>query len=111
MGTVADTYGSMTVLTASPVLTKGEADQFRAVADEQVRSGVRWFILDLAKLTYLDSRGLEELLWFQDEVEAKGGCVKVAGLKGNCQRTFEMVRFDKKFEVFESVHDAVRSFE
>lgn len=111
MGTAADTYGSMTVLTASPVLTAEEVEEFRRAAAEQIQAGVRWFVLDLAKLTYLDSRGLEELLGFQDEVEAKGGCVKVAGLKGSCRTIFEMVRFDKKFEVFPTVHDAVRSFE
>jgi anti-anti-sigma factor len=111
MSIVADTYGSMTVLAASPVLTKNEVDEFGRIGSEQVRAGVRWFILDLAKLTYLDSRGLEGLLDFQEEVEERGGCVKVAGLKGPCRQIFEMVRFDKKFETFETVHDALRSFE
>jgi len=37
--------------------------------------------------------------------------VKVAGLKGHCRMIFEMVRFDKKFQVFENVHEAVKSFQ
>jgi anti-anti-sigma regulatory factor len=101
----------MTVLSVAPAMTKHERDDFRRAAAEHIRAGGRWFILDLAKTACLDSRGLEDLLWFQEEVEGVGGVVKLAGLKGNCRKVFEMVRFDKKFEIFDSVHEAVRSFE
>jgi len=37
--------------------------------------------------------------------------VKVAGLKGHCRTIFEIVRFDRKFEVFDNVHEAVKSFQ
>jgi anti-anti-sigma regulatory factor len=111
MTTTADTYGSMTVLAVAPVLAKDDRDAFRRVAAEQVRTGGRWFVLDLGKATGFDSQGLEDLLWFQEEVEAVGGVVKVAGLKGSARKIFEVVRFDKKFELFDTVHDAVRSFE
>ena len=110
MATIADTYGSMTVLTIESALTKGEAEAFRGTASEQVRSGGRWFVLDLSKTAYFDSRGLEDLLWFQEQVEGVGGIVKVAGLKGNGRKIFEMVRFDKRFEIFDTVHEAVRDF-
>ncbi|MBM4017413.1 MAG: STAS domain-containing protein [Planctomycetes bacterium] len=111
MPTLADAYGSMTVLSVEPALSKAEADEFRRAAEAQVRAGGRWFVLDLARAGALDSRGLEELLWFQEQVEAAGGAVKVAGLKGHCRKIFEMVRFDKKFQVFDNVHEAVKSFQ
>ena len=111
MATTADTYGSLTVLEVAPALGKDDREEFRRIAAEHVRAGGRWFVLDLAQATYFDSLGLEDLLWFQEEVEAVGGVVKVAGLKGAARKIFEIVRFDKKFELFDSVHDAVRSFE
>jgi anti-anti-sigma factor len=110
MATIADSYGSMTVLSVSPTLTKVEDEQFRQAAAEQIRSGGRWFVLNLDGAGFFDSQGLESLLWFQEQVEAVRGVVKVAGLKGNARKTFEIVRFDKKFEVFENVHEAVKSF-
>jgi anti-anti-sigma regulatory factor len=110
MPTTADAYGSMTVLSIEPALTKAEADEFRRVAAAQIKAGGRWFILDLARAGLLDSQGLEELLWFQEQVEAAGGLIKVAGLRGHCRKIFEIVRFDKKFEVFENVHEAVKNF-
>jgi len=111
MTTAAEMYGSMTVLTVEPALTRSEGEAFRQTINEQVRAGGRWFVLDLSKTACLDSQGLEDLLWFQEQVEIAGGVVKVAAVKGNCREIFEMVRFDKKFEIFENVHDAVKSFD
>jgi anti-anti-sigma regulatory factor len=110
MPTTADAYGSMMVLAVEPALTRAEDGEFRRVAADQVREGGRWFVLDLSRVGQFDSQGLEDLLWFQEQVEAARGEVKVAGLKGNGRKTFEMVRFDKRFEVFDNVHDAVKSF-
>lgn len=110
MPTTADAYGSMTVLSTEPALTRTEDEAFRHVAAEQIRSGGRWFVLDLSGVGYFDSQGLEDLLWFQEQVEAAHGVIKMAGLKGHARRIFEMVRFDKKFDVFENVHEAVKSF-
>ena len=110
MPTMAEAYGSMMVFSVEPGLTGAEEDAFRHAVSEQIRSGGRWFVLDLARVGRFDSRGLETLLWFQEQVEAVQGIVKMAGLKGNGRKTFEMVRFDRKFEVFENVQEAVKSF-
>lgn len=110
MPTTADAYGSMMVLSVEPALTGAGNDTFRSVAAEQIRAGGRWFVLDMTRAGYFDSQGLEALLWFQEQVEAVHGVVKVAGLRGNGRKTFEMVRFDRRFEVFENVHEAVKSF-
>lgn len=111
MPTTANMYGSMTVLAVGPALAGDEGEQFRAVVSEQINAGGRWFVIDFSKVAYCDSRGLEELLDFQEQVEVAGGVVKVAGLKGNCRRIFELVRFDKRFEVFDSLQGAVKSFD
>jgi len=110
MATTTDAYGSMMVLSVEPALTAREGDNFREVAGEQIRSGARWFILDLSAVGYFDSAGLETLVWFQEQIEQANGDVKVAGLKGLARQTFEIVRFDRKFEVFDNVHEAVKSF-
>jgi anti-sigma B factor antagonist len=111
MPTTADMYGSMTVLAVGPVLAGGESEAFRERASAQLDVGGRWFVIDFSKVAYCDSRGLEELLDFQERVEVAGGVVKIAGLRGNCRRIFELVRFDKRFEVFDSLQEAVKSLD
>ena len=109
MSIVAEAYGSMMVLSVDPALSRAESEEFRRLAAEQTKAGGRWFVLDLSRAGAMDSQGLEDLLWFQDEVQRAGGTVKVAGLKGHPRQIFELVRFDKKFEVFDNVHEAVKS--
>ena len=109
MPTTADMYGSMTVLAVEPVLAGDESAAFRDRVSEQLDLGGRWFVIDFSKVAYCDSRGLEELLDFQERVEVAGGFVKIAGLRGNCRRIFELVRFDKRFDVFDSLQEAVKS--
>jgi anti-anti-sigma regulatory factor len=111
MPTVADAYGSMTVLSVEPAMTKAEGDEFRRTAAAQVQAGGRWFVVDLSRAGGFDSQGIEDLLWFQERAQEAGGVVKVAGLKGHGRKIFEMVRLDKKFEVFDNVHEAVKSFQ
>lgn len=111
MPTLADAYGSMTVISVEPALTRAEDADFRRLASEQLQAGGRWFVLDLSRTGALDSQGLEDLLWFQDEVQQSGGTVKVAGLRGHPRQIFELVRFDAKFEVFDNVHEAVKSLQ
>ncbi len=111
MPTTADMYGSMTVLAVEPVLAGDESEGFRNRVAEQLDVGGRWFVIDFSKVAYCDSRGLESLLDFQERVEDAGGVVKIAGLKGNCRRIFELVRFDKRFQVFGGLQEAVKSFD
>jgi anti-anti-sigma regulatory factor len=106
-----DAYGNMTVLSVEPSLTKGESADFRRAAGEQLHSGGRWFIVDLARCGTFDSVGLEDLLWFQEQAATAGGVVKIAGLKGHCRQIFQIVRFDRRFEVYDNVHEAVKSFQ
>jgi anti-anti-sigma regulatory factor len=111
MPTTASLYGSMIVLAVEPALAGPEGDDFNRLATEQLLAGGRWFVVDFSRTAYFDSRGLEKLLGFQEQVEAVGGVVKVAGLKGHGRTTFEIVRFDKWFEAFDSLQEAVRSFD
>jgi len=110
MPTLADTYGNMTVLSVEPALAEPESESFHRVASDQIRAGGRWFVLDLSRVGSIDSRGLEDLLWLQEQVGAVGGIVRTAGLKGPNRKIFELVRFDKRFDVFDSLDDAVKSF-
>ncbi len=110
MPTVADVFGNLTVLTVDPALDRRESEAFRARVTDQIQAGRRWFVLDGSHCTRLDSRGLEDLLWLQEQVEAVGGVVKIAGLRGTCCTIFRLVRFDRKFEVFDGVPEAVSQF-
>lgn len=78
------------------VKVKGELDlvtahHFREKADRALEeiSGL-YLILDLAKVTFIDSSGLGVILGRFRKIKAKGGQMILVGLTGNTRRILEM---------------------
>jgi len=111
MATTAEKYGDVVVISIESEFTGDTVQQFRRVAEEQLKAGNLWFVLDFEKTVAMDSSALEALLWFRDAVEGQTGLVKVSALDETCAKVFEVTRFDRKFEVFESLTEAVKSYE
>jgi len=111
MATSAEKHGDVVVISVESEFTGDTVQQFRRVAEEQLATGARWYVLDFEKAVTLDSSALEALLWFRDAVEGQTGLVKVSTLDEICAKIFEVTRFDRKFEVFAGVTDAVKSYE
>jgi anti-sigma B factor antagonist len=112
MTTVATKYGDVVVLSVDSEFSGDTVSQFRRVCQEQMEGDDSlWYVLDFEKTVDLDSGGLEALLWFRDEVEARTGLVKVCNLNETCAKVFELTRFDRKFEVFETLPDAIKSYD
>ena len=111
MAASAEQYGDVIVISVESEFTGDTVQQFRGVVEEQLAGGGAWFVLDMEKAVSIDSAGLEALLWFRDEVEAHTGLVKVCALDETCRKIFELTRFDRKFEVFETATDAIKSYE
>lgn len=111
MASSAEKYGDVVVISVESEFTDDTVQQFRRVAEEQLTAGHRWFVLDFEKAVTLDSSALDSLLWFRDQVEGQTGLVKVCALDETCAKIFEMTRFDRKFEVFAGVPEAVKSYE
>ena len=111
MAASAEKYGDVVVISVQSEFTGDAVQQFRRVAEEQLAAGNLWFVMDFEKAVMMDSNALECLLWFRDAVEGHTGLVKVCTLDETCAKIFEVTRFDRKFELFPSVTDAVKSYE
>ncbi|MEO0588226.1 MAG: STAS domain-containing protein, partial [Planctomycetota bacterium] len=60
-------FGQLSVIQIGGDFTVDDTDRFQRQALEQMDLNVRDFILDLGNNDYMDSAGLETLLWLQDE--------------------------------------------
>lgn len=112
MATQAERFGDVVVMSVEGEFSGDTVAQFRRVAEDQLAGqDAPWLVLDFEKVQSIDSGGLETLLWFRDKVEENMGFVKICALDTTCAKVFELTRFDRKFEVFESVTDAVKSYD
>jgi anti-sigma B factor antagonist len=66
-------------------------------------------VLDLNKVTFIDSKGLEYLLWLRDYCCESSCSLKLAALNENCAKILEITRLEKDFDSYGELADAVKS--
>jgi len=64
-------------------------------------------IVDLSRVTYIDSSGLAALIEGMQNVEEYGGKFALAGLQETIRTIFEIARLDQVFQIFPDVAAAL----
>ena len=64
-------------------------------------------VVDLTKVTYLDSSGLAVLIEGMQNVQEYGGKFAVAGLQESVKHIFDIARLDQVFRIFPTVDEAL----
>ena len=67
----------------------------------------RQLIVDLSRVTYIDSSGLAALIEGMQNVEEYGGKFVLAGLQETIRTIFEIARLDQVFQIFPDVDAAL----
>ena len=67
-------------------------------------------VLNLAKVTYLDSAGVGMLVSLYASARAAGGNIKLAGLGARVKHVLQITRLGTIFEVFETAENAAANF-
>ena len=64
-------------------------------------------VVDLTKVTYLDSSGLAVLIEGMQNVQEYGGRFAVAGVQESVKHILEIARLDQVFQIFPDVDTAL----
>src|SRR5690606_20536718 len=56
------------------------------------------FVIDMEKAPFVDSEGLETLLWMKSRCEELFGQLKLARLDETCRKIMQITRLDHRFE-------------
>ena len=84
----------------------GMRDELLAAIDQ----GQGKVVVDLSRVTLVDSNGLTALVAGMKRARQNGGDVRLAGLPQNVRVIFELTRLDRAFELFDETETAVKSF-
>ncbi|MGB0767332.1 MAG: STAS domain-containing protein [Phycisphaeraceae bacterium] len=101
--------GPVTVLSISGDLSVDESARFQRETLQRLDQNVRDFVLDLESLEFIDSRGLESLLWLQDKCAELLGQVRLAGCPEHIRKVLEVTRLNSRFDCHPDVDAAVDS--
>lgn len=101
--------GPVSVLSITGDLSVDEADRFQREALQRMDQNVRDFVLDLESVDFIDSRGLESLLWLQDKCNELLGQVRLAACPEHIFKVLEVTRLSTRFDCHPDVDTAVTS--
>src|SRR5436309_2331277 len=84
-------------------VSPGIAESLRLMTEKRPKQ----LVVDLARVTYVDSSGLAVLIEGMQNVEEYGGKLTLAGMNENVRSIFEMARLDQFFLIFPHVDAAM----
>lgn len=93
---------------------EGELDvsnipELKKVFNEIFQDGHPKVVIDLDRVTYMDSSALGVLVNSLKELRKRNGTLKIANLTGNVERIFKLTRLIKFFETYPSTEEAILS--
>ena len=110
MQITTETFGHVLVVHTPDELTDDTQSPFLDALAGPIAGGQVHIVLQMDRSEAYDSAGLTALVELQEQVREQGGSIKVSGLGDPGRKIFELTRLDRRFDLFDSVVDAVSSF-
>lgn len=103
-------YDDVAVLSPTGDLSGAEAVELRAKVDELIETRqVVDVVIDLEKCPFIDSEGLEALLWTKRRCEDLFGHAKLARPDENVRKILEITRLEPRFDCADDLADAMKT--
>jgi len=102
-------YNEVTVIELQGELDADAVEEFQKVLTETVARYRQGIVLDMSKVSFCDSHGLEKLLWSRDFCSEHNCEFKMAQLDSTCRKILEITRLINKFDEYQELSDAVKS--
>lgn len=84
-------------------------DDFQGLIDELLGAGQRYFVVDLGRVSFVDSAGLGTLVRLYKRVRLGEGDVRLAQVPPNVMQILELTRLSRVFDIFPTSEEAAAS--
>jgi len=103
-------HGAVTVVRPDGPLNQSDADQFQQQFNTLAAKSLGRVVVDVSAVPFVDSRGLEVLAESADTLDQSGQALKLACVNEVLREVLDLTELSSRFEYFEDVGAAVRSF-
>jgi anti-sigma B factor antagonist len=103
-------YDNVMVLELQGELDSDFISQYKSKIEHVIQEGFNRIVLDMSKVTFVDSEGLETLLWTRDYCGENKCQLRLAAISENCAKVLEITRLGNEFDHYEELPDALKSF-
>lgn len=107
-----ESFGDVTVLIlVGTLMGEPEASEFQRRKFDLLEANRKKLVLDLSGLKLINSYGLGTLIAALMFTRKRGGDIRLASVSNVISHVIQTVQLDKIFEIFETVEEAVQSFQ
>lgn len=103
-------YNDVTVIELQGEVDSEFVEPLRNAVTEIAGNQRAGIVLDMSDVSFLDSQGLELLLWVRDYCRQNKIQLRLAGLDENCRKILEITRLQDEFDCHAELAEAVKSF-
>lgn len=103
-------YNNVTVVELQGELDSDVTELFRNTITDIIARHKTCIVLDMSGIGFIDSQGLEQLLWSRDYCNENKRELRLAGLDENCRRILEITQLENEFDHYSELAEAVKSF-
>lgn len=103
-------YNNVTVVELQGELDGDFTELLRNTITDIISTSKTGIVLDMSSVGFIDSQGLEELLWERDYCNQNKRGIRLAGLDENCAKILEITRIQNEFDCYTELSEAVKSF-
>jgi anti-anti-sigma factor len=103
-------YGNVCVVTPDQDFAGDITADLRKNAEARIEQRrIVDFVVDFEKSDFMDSEGLETLLWLKRRCEDLFGQIKLVNLDENCRKILEITRLEHRFECHQELAAALKT--
>ena len=103
-------YNDITVVELQGDLDSDSVELLKNKITDIVAKHRTSIVLDMSTVGFVDSQGLELLLWVRDFCNQNKAQLRLAGLDENCEKILEVTRLENEFDRYAELAEAVKSF-
>src|SRR3954468_16088627 len=101
--------GSATIIDLDGRITLGDGTETLRDAVRREAANSQCIILNLAKVSYMDSAGLGEMVGAHTHIANRNGTIKLLNVQKRLKDLLQITRLYTLFEAFDDENEAVRS--
>jgi len=110
MRILTQNYNDVTVVELQGELDGDFAELLRNAITEIIAKRKAGIVLDMSGVGFIDSQGLEQLLWSRDYCNENKCELRLAGPDENCVKILEITGLENEFNRYAELAEAVKSF-
>ena len=103
-------HNDITILRLQGELSAEACSAIQETARNAITKGSTGIVLDMENIIFIDSNGLEMLLWLRDYCDENNRQFKIAALDEHCTTIMEITQLADRLDLHKEIAEAVKSF-